>query len=133
MSNFDDLMGELAEVRRQNDWLVAAVRHLLATEAGIDLAEGEDDFDQWLAEGPLEDYAVEVPDHVAVRRPRAPVAPTATCSHQHQVLVGGVVRCARCGHGLIQSGVLNDSKRHGNEAARTEWGAVSLSESNFPG
>ena len=92
MSDHDEVMSHLR-------WLTAAVKHLLAEEAGIEL-------DEWEPEAPLEDY---VPDdmsqfeHIAVRTRPQPKAPV--CAHRQQVLIDGVLQCAYCHYVFNGTGV----------------------------
>ena len=106
-------MSDHDEVMERLDWLVKAVKYLLSQEEPAGLIEADEDMSEH--------------EHFAVRTPPKP----APCTHQHQQVVDGVVRCAKCMYPLIQSGVVGDPNRHGIEALRTEWGRNSLMESNL--
>ena len=97
-------MGQIDEMEAKLDWCVAALKHLLMGEAGVQPEE-------WELEAELAEY--EDPEdmsqfeHVAVRRPPKVQEPP-PCPHQHQVLVDGVVRCARCSQPLNTSGLIRN-------------------------
>ena len=106
MTNGERLEAKIDSLLEQSAWLVKAVKHLLANEAGIDEQVYADEIDEWMAEAPLDDY---VPDdmsefeHVAVRHRPQPKA--RACPHNQQVLVDGNITCARCGFVLSSSGL----------------------------
>lgn len=96
------------QIEAKLDWCIAALKHLLATEAGVELPEADED--AWLDE---EDEPEDMSqfEHTAVRTRRQPKAKT--CPHNQQALVNGRVVCVRpnpetgviCGTVLNQSGV----------------------------
>lgn len=157
MSQYSEIMDELATLREQNDWLVSAVKHMLthpsqaAWQPEAPVEEFDDEMDLDLAdEIPPDAGDVLVPIHAARPKNRCGHARTTTkngvvtcascgadlgCAHNRQgVDEQGRLACNRCGALLNQSGVLNDPNRNGIQAARTEWGRNSLRESNpLPG
>lgn len=105
MSQFSEIMDELAALREQNAWLVSAVRYLLQGRA-VD----------WQPEAPVDEYQDELdlgaPDpneHFAVRenQPR-----TRGCPHIQIATRNGMVTCLQCGGELgcshNQSGIVNN-------------------------
>lgn len=103
MSDFDELNTKLT-------WLVESMKFLLSQQYGVtvtppvldDLDEDED-----VAQG------------TSLPQPTGPPP----CSHNQQALVDGVLQCAKCGHRLLQTGVMSDPK---TAAANTEWGRNAL-------
>ena len=96
-------MGDLERIEAKLDWCVEALKHLLNAE--IDYPRPEDVYDMLpMIPEPEEDMSQF--EHVAIRRPPQVAAPPA-CTHNHQVLVDGAVRCAKCGHVLNSAGVVH--------------------------
>ena len=104
MSQYSDIMQEFDDLKVQVSWLVQAMKYLLEKELGQPLGDRgfqAGDLLDLEADLNLDDDMSEF-EHVAVRsRPKQP-----QCPHQHQVLVDGVVRCAKCGHPLNSSGLV---------------------------
>jgi len=122
VSQFDAVMTELATMRAENAWMIKALKYLLGEKAGLEVAaasaveEGDlfDDENEWIA-----------PVH-------APKTAVETCTHQHQTLVRGVVRCASCGTPLLQSGVVGDPRTE-QPALQAEWGQFSKRDAAMNG
>ena len=89
MSQYSEIMAELAGLREQNDWLVTAVKYLLRQGSGVEaeMPAGFDDEDLDLDE---DDGTVVVPIHA----PRAPKAKP--CPHNRQGILDGKLVCIRC-------------------------------------
>jgi hypothetical protein len=100
-----DLVEILERIEAKQDWLVAAIKHLLMSEAGVARPEPIDELEEWLADIPLEQARLAVEDEEWIAPIHAPKAATAVCTHQHQVLVNGNVQCAKCAHVLTSSGL----------------------------
>jgi hypothetical protein len=109
--------GELAEIleriEAKQDWLVSAVKQLLALEAGVELPTQTDPLEEWLAEVPLNGngHAPEGEYIAPVHGPKPP-QPKA-CPHNQQAIIGGLLTCQRCGFvwgdsGVVQNRVGND-------------------------
>lgn len=102
------------------DWLVVAVKHLLAVEAGVELPAA-DELEDWMDDdGGPHVYGESRPvlptemhtdmsqfEHLAVRSRPQPKRPA--CPHNQQVLVDGNVACARCGFVLSSSGLVRST------------------------
>jgi hypothetical protein len=103
VSRSDDIEAKLDHLIEQGNWVVAALKHLLQVEAGIEPEEDEDD---WLDDD-LSAVDTSQFEHTAVRSKPQPKAPV--CTHNHQVLVDGNVQCARCGTVLNSGGLVRSS------------------------
>lgn len=91
MSQYTEIMEELAAIREQNDWLVSALKHLLGREAGgqpeVDELELDDEADF---------------EFTAVRTRPQPKAKV--CPHNQQGIVDGRLTCLRCGFNFTETG-----------------------------
>jgi hypothetical protein len=125
VSQYSEIMNELATIREQNKWLVSAVKQLLDRGSGIradeweslvtpddlDLDEG-DDFDAEYAAA----AAAVIPGtsgcaHILTAIRGGHVVCTQCgddlgCAHNQQAVVNGRIVCAGCGTVLGQSGVV---------------------------
>ena|ERR1700733_6319699 len=127
MSQYTEIMGELAALREQSAWLVSAVKQLLIDKVGRQPAMPFDELD--LDDGPDFDPQNLATEYVVPQH--APKQPRKACPHNRQgVDERGALICQRCGTVLVQSGIINDPSRNGMAAAQTEWGRNSIMESN---
>ena len=128
-------MSASEEINAKLDWCVEALKYLLNQSANTVQPFGADE-DAWLDEGrpvpPPQLFAQDPNEHIAVRSQPKPVVGE-VCTHQHQVLVRGVVRCARCGHPLLASGVVGDPSRNSDTAMSAEWGRFSRQDAGMNG
>lgn len=100
MSNVETILQALERIEGQNTWLVQAVKHLLANEAGFQ------------PDTPLDQYDDDVDEdaELAAQLDAIQDEPPA-CTHQHQALVQGKIRCAQCGFVIGSSGLVGTDER----------------------
>lgn len=95
MTKGEQIEAKLDALLEQNEWIVKALKYLLAQEAGVELEDVDPEETWWEAEVSPDQYPADMSqfEHVAVRSaPKAPEPPA--CRHRQQVLVGGMLRCA---------------------------------------
>lgn len=123
MSNFDELVERLERIEAQTSWLVAALKALLSEEVGTP----GDELEAWLDDEP-DDIDTSEFEFAALRRPPTPPA----CPHNHQVLVGGVLKCGRCGLAFVETGMAHGTVSP-NGAVRPDPNPPAWVNSQSPG
>lgn len=100
MSKSEEIEAKLDLLIEQGNWVVAALKHLLQVEAGVE--QPVDDDDDWLDDD-LSAVDTSQFEHVAVRsRPEPkPVA----CRHRQQAIIGGILQCAECHYVFTGTGL----------------------------